>query len=531
MHPRPPEPFGEVMNPAPAQANDEMGRALASISLVGLLAGATLAGWLSLEIHPSVQGVQMSGIWLNMLIIFAAMALEARRRPYSLHLMHLLALYLFLGAPALFQYSVGEFAVAGSIHTLREHITAAVYIVMIWIFFYVASYELTHSLFARARGAVLAFFDRPLVPARTFFVLGLAFVVILYLGALGLAGASTRQAARSAIDDFSAASAAQGYGLAFYLIHAVLLRAFSLVALLAAVLLVWKDRTSRNPFIILALVAVGVGTFITNNPFAAARMWLAASVMGFVAPIVLSRFKTGWGLVLCAVSGITLLPSLHLSRYAADLSEFWSVFELGSPVEYLAHSADGDSMGMLALVHQWTTIFGHRWGMQELGASLFWVPRSLWPGKPIETGTMVTEGLGFEFTNLAPPIMAETFVDFSYFGVPVVAMLMGFVFARLDHGYWVPAPGRTGPRVIDAIYPFWLGCVLFLTRGGLFSSLMFTLCFTAWIFPFAVGLSRRARQRGMVEQAVAGPSAIAGPRAGSGRPGLGGHFGAGNPPS
>jgi hypothetical protein len=146
---------------------------------------------------------------------------------------------------------------------------------------------------------------------------------------------------------------------------------------------------------------------------------------------------------------------------------------------------------MLSLCHQWTTQFGHRYGLQELGAVLFWFPRVIWRSKPIETGRMVTEDLGFEFTNLAPPIMSEAFVDFGFLGVPFVAAFFGFVLARLDRGYWERAPGAAGVRMIDAVYPIWLGCVIFLTRGGLFASLTFTTAFTFWILPFVVGTRRR----------------------------------------
>jgi hypothetical protein len=106
---------------------------------------------------------------------------------------------------------------------------------------------------------------------------------------------------------------------------------------------------------------------------------------------------------------------------------------------------------------------------------------------------MVTEDLGFHFTNLSPPILAEPLVDFGLVGIPVIAALFGLMLSRLDRAYWESGTERSGLRVIDCIYPFWLGCIIFMTRGGSFASLGFTASFTAWILPFALGLSRSVR--------------------------------------
>jgi oligosaccharide repeat unit polymerase len=250
----------------------------------------------------------------------------------------------------------------------------------------------------------------------------------------------------------------------------------------ALLVYVLNRRARRDPIYLMLLVATGLGILVINNPFAAARMWLAITVIAFLAPFVLRRFRTGALLVTIAFCGITLLPSLNWSRYALSFDEWWDVFQLASPIDYLVRSSDVDSLGMLTLVHKWTDSFGHRWGMQIIGAFLFWFPRLLWSSKPIETGAMVTEGLGFEFTNLSPPIMSEPLVDFGLIGVPCVGALFGLLLARLDLTYWHGRESASsGLRIIDCIYPFWIGLVIFITRGGSFASLTWTTCFTVWI--------------------------------------------------
>lgn len=493
---------------------DALGRTVAAAALALVLGFATAVGWFTLDHSRAIRAEVLGGIWLNVIVMLFAIGLAARRRPYSLHLMHLLSLFLFLGAPALFMYSVGRFPLGGAIQgSIRPHLLPAVVAVTMWLVFYLAGYETTRAFAGRARGPVLGYLDRPILAGRMLLILVLALASIAYLASLGLLGVATRGAARDTFGESEFLQESLGSGLVLFLINAMLLRAFSVVALLAAVLLAARDRGCRNPVFLALVAAVALGTFVANNPFAASRMWFATSVIAFAAPFALRRLRTGWGLVVIAVFGLTLLPALGQSRYSETLDELMDYAVLVSPIFYLTESSDVDSLGMLALCHQWTDQFGYRYGLQELGAVLFWFPRFFWRSKPIGTGTMVTQDLGFEFTNLAPPIMAETLVDFGFVGIPFVALFVGFVLARLDWGYWNPPPREDRVRVIDVMYPFWIGRIIFITRGGLLSALGFTMAFSAWLLAFSVG----ARRAPLAAPRAAGLGAAA-PRAAAASP-------------
>lgn len=485
--------MNQASSPLPSRhsAGDGFRRTASAALLVATLALATAVGWFTLEHSRAIRAEALGGIWLNVLVMLFAIGVAARRHPYSLHLMHLLSLFLFLGAPALYMYSVGRFPIAGAIHgPIRSHLMPSIVAVMLWLVFYLVGYEATRAFAGRSRGPLIGYLDRPVLTRRTLLLLVLAIASLVYLGALGLGGAVTRMAARDTIQDAELVQESLGSGLIWYLINAMLLRAFSVVVLLAAILLFLRDRRCRNPVFVTLIAVVGLGTLFANNPFAASRMWFATSVIAFASPLVLRRFATGWGLVAIAIFGLTLLPSLNQSRYSETFDELLDYLTIVSPIVYLTESSDVDSMGMLALCHQWTEQFGFRYGLQELGAVLFWFPRFIWRSKPIGTGGLVSQDLGFEFTNLAPPIMAETFVDFGFAGIPFVALFVGFVLARLDWGYWNVLPGDDRLRVMDVIYPFWIGCVIFITRGGLLSALGFTTAFSAWLLVFSVGVRR-----------------------------------------
>jgi hypothetical protein len=250
---------------------------------------------------------------------------------------------------------------------------------------------------------------------------------------------------------------------------------------------------------------IGVGTLLVNNPFAATRMFLVGSLIAFATPFFLRRFKTGWLLVGCVLIGLAFLPALgaDTTRLSLKLSDVLADFRIGSPLEYLAANSDVDSLGMTALVQKYVDTHGHRWGMQMLGALLFWLPRTFWHDKPIGTGAMATEALGFDFTNLAPPITAEPLVDFGLIAVPIVGGIFAWILSRLDATYW--APGREGIaksyRIIDALYPFWLVCIVYHTRGDMFAAMTFNVSFSFWILPLGLGVaSRRASGIGRVPE-------------------------------
>jgi len=456
---------------------------------LGLLTGLA---WMSISLSPGLNPLVLLVLWFNLVIVLTALGVEAGRRPYSLHLMHLICMFLFLGASSLLQYSAGTLGVAGPIGSVAPQILPAAATPTLWLAGYLAAYEGPRLLgLPRRPGATARFLGRPILPSRAFVMVCLGIVGLVFLGAMGMVGAQTRGAAAGAITDFSRQSGAGALTGAVYIISANLARALPMVALLAALLVLIRGSRGRmmlGPFVPL----LGLGALVINNPFAASRMFFTANVYGFAAPFLLRRFKTAWIIVITILAGLALLPALSDTRDVLSIEEFTArgFLTLISPLQYLATNSDVDSLGMTALCQKWVDRFGHRWGMQILGALLFWVPRVLWPGKPIGTGAMVTEDLGFAFTNLAPPITAEALVDFGLVGVPFLGAIFGFVLSRLDAAYW--APGRQGlatsHRIIDAIYPFWLVCIVFLTRGDLFASLTFTVGFTFWILPLGVGL-------------------------------------------
>jgi hypothetical protein len=481
-----------------AERANSMGRTASAVLLGFTLFAGTIGGWIVLPKGAPAGDVAVV-LWLNVAIVLTAIVVEARRRPYSLHLMHLVCMYLFMGAASLFQYSVGTLGVAGSINMVKGELLAAALAVSLWLLGYLSGYEFHHRFFApRGVGAMGRFLMRPLTPGRVKIGLFAGLLVLVYLAVLGLAGVGTRMASREALEEHAVRAGASAFTQAYFLIHMWILRAFPMVALVAGMLLFGRNWRNRSLTLLLLILALAVGNAFANNPFAAPRMWFATAIFAFVSPFLLRRLSTGWAVVAIAVTGLTVLPALNWNRYAASFNELVDYFALVSPVDYLAHSSDVDSLGMTALCVRWVEAHGHRYGLQIAGALFSWFPRVFWPSKPIGTGKMVTEDLGFGFTNLSPSIPAEALVDFGLIGVPFFAAVVGVLFSRLDYIYWVRdrVAGRATVSVIELIYPFWIGCVIYITRGDMFGAFTMTAGFTVCILPFTLGMTRATWRSG-----------------------------------
>ena len=103
-------------------------------------------------------------------------------------------------------------------------------------------------------------------------------------------------------------------------------------------------------------------------------------------------------------------------------------------------------------------------GDRLLGVLFFWVPRSIWPNKPIDTGILLANFRGYSFTNLSSPLWAEFAINVGV--VCTLLLMIGFgagvvvLDLRLPRAF---AVGGTA-AIIGAILPAYM---IILLRGSL----------------------------------------------------------------
>lgn len=107
------------------------------------------------------------------------------------------------------------------------------------------------------------------------------------------------------------------------------------------------------------------------------------------------------------------------------------------------------------------------YGNQLLGVLLFWVPRNIWPNKPIGSGALVGSELGYTNLNVSSNIIAEGWINFGLFGVILFALVIGII----SRNTFVPE--INDHRIVwGSIFSL---LIFFIMRGDLMSSFAYSL--------------------------------------------------------
>jgi hypothetical protein len=329
---------------------------------------------------------------------------------------------------------------------------------------------------------------KPLVPiprGRTAVFTALAFVGAGLL--VATLGVDTFFSSRQAIGDSFAEAGISDDSQA----GSATLRAVGTVPILVAFLiltrrLVVEPGARRRPALVAAWAATLGAQVVVNNPISNARFWFITVALSTVLVLFPRRTNAFRALLLVGVAAsLVVFPFADRFRYVDGQG---SNLEGRSIVETLAVK-DYDQMSMV--VNTVTFVRegpGHTLGRQASGALLFWVPRSSWETKPIDTGTEVAQYIGTRNTNLSEPLWAELWIDFGIAGLVLGFLLLGYLLRRGDRWYAAAVDrGRTLTTVGIIAVPVIAGYEAILLRGSLLQAMgrlgVLLLCFVllrAW---------------------------------------------------
>lgn len=124
-------------------------------------------------------------------------------------------------------------------------------------------------------------------------------------------------------------------------------------------------------------------------------------------------------------------------------------------------------------------------GKQLVGVALFFVPRTIWPSKPVGSGTYLAKPQGV-WDNIAMPYWGEGYINFGYCGVVIFAILLAIIMAYMDNRYR-HVQNREKHGLFTGNYLIVLALTMFVLRGDLLSSwsklvaicLLFSITFIA----------------------------------------------------
>lgn len=209
---------------------------------------------------------------------------------------------------------------------------------------------------------------------------------------------------------------------------------------------------------------------ITNFPLYLSRYWLGTIVISIMF-IFITRIHRGslFWIIFWIFAVAVFYPLLSRIRYITNVADLSSEVNLYPIVDYL-RSGDFDAFQQIMNTIIYTDLHGFGKGRNFLGASFFFIPRSMWQSKPMGTGMVVAESLGYSFTNLSCPLWAEAFYSLGYIGVFIVLMVYGMLLSFIDHAY-----NRYGGSnyLLSLLVAFYMPYQIFFLRGDLINGIAY----------------------------------------------------------
>ncbi|OBI05561.1 hypothetical protein [Mycobacterium scrofulaceum] len=225
------------------------------------------------------------------------------------------------------------------------------------------------------------------------------------------------------------------------------------------------------------LVFIGVLLANSMNPISNAR-YLSGTAM-LAAATAFGLFATRWRFRLTSCG---FLAGMLFIFPMADAFRVSSEGEVKSsdPIRSLL-TGDYDSFAQLMNGYLIGARDGIVPGKQFSGVLLFWLPRSIWTHKPVDTGIYIANMRGYAFTNLSAPLWVEFYLNGGWIPLAVGMFALGYGLHRWDTRMNTQFLAGQIPSVLGCILPFYL---MILLRGSLLqaaSYLFFILVFAAGV--------------------------------------------------
>src|ERR1700674_2555561 len=253
-----------------------------------------------------------------------------------------------------------------------------------------------------------------------------------------------------------------------------------------------KVLFSRVCVLLLLLVLV----MITENPYTEKRNAIGPVYIALLLVLFQNWFAIQGRRLLLLVSGMVLVfPAIAIfTKNTTHTLSGLSLSQFSDEIADHYFSINYDSWANIYTAVEIVKVHGMQWGHQLLGALLFFVPSSIWGGKPLATGIFLAQYLianySMWFTNLSAPLAAEGYLDFGPGGVIAYAVAMAWFVVFLNRlaqrrAGWVAVPMAIYASVF----------LMIILRGSLMIALGFaSAAFLAFCFASAL-LSARFGER------------------------------------
>jgi hypothetical protein len=244
----------------------------------------------------------------------------------------------------------------------------------------------------------------------------------------------------------------------------------------------WGENASATVMRSSMALTIIIGMLLANtmNPLSNARQFAGATILAAATAFGLfttrHRFRA---------AGCGFLAGMFVIFPLADAFRFSGKAELKAtnPIQALL-SNDFDSFAQIMNGYLVGAREGIVPGRQLFGVLFFWVPRTMWSHKPVDTAQYIADGRGYGFTNLSSPLWIEFYLNGGWVLLAVGMFALGFGLHRWDTRLDTQFDVYRMPGLLGCILPFFLMIVL---RGPLLQA----ATYLGFIVVFATFVQRR----------------------------------------
>ncbi len=417
-------------------------------SLIFLAVLLVVIGYVILHVkeHERYDVYIVFTFYLNIGIFLIHILKEVSKRSFSFCLFFDMFALFFFGFAALLQFFTNQFI--WRLQAESAEVLICNLIIFLWaVFFYSGrnvkivlkgnDFNKKYTMRKNAR-YILCFFS--------------IFIMLYYIKTIGLSNLFLRSTNSygETVDTTTALLAVHGlrnislYSLAFNIVYC-------------------RKQGKVDAICIIAAVCFLVSCF----PTAVSRNVAAAYYMGLIILTFPKVRKTQWLPIILIVGLVVVFPLLGNMRNATSTTEGMEMVQ-GTSLGDTYLTGDYDAFSMIMIIRRYVLDNGATLGRQLLGVLLFFVPRKIWPTKPIGTGaTVIGPVMSQSFANVSAPLIGEAYVNGGVLGTIVMGFIVGIMTGSADNKYWKTKDEFARVRMI---YPFNLLQFFFMMRGDLLSS-------------------------------------------------------------
>jgi hypothetical protein len=396
-------------------------------------------------------------------------------------LFYYLFLTFFVTGPAAVQVATGEFP--WEVEHQPHHAATATWLLATAML----AYELGRRLQARLVAAPLRL-AQPVAPSPP---LTLALVVGVTAGVvvIPLAGLELLLADRGTLFASNIDAGIRGYSF-------LILKNMALATAIWAIAVAYsfdatRDGAATRRFLrLLALLAVAV-TALVFNPLVNPRFVFAAAAIAILFMVSRPLFfhVKPLAVLVFPILLFYAFPDLKALSDAEARDEFLQELTRFD-VDYLT-SVDFDTFQCAANAVRYVEEVGLLGLQSVLGGLLFFVPRAIWPDKPLGSGLVVFDELGYWYVNVSMPLHMEFFLAAGVVGLTLGMLALGGVVG------WLEAAGVRASRLsartpADVLIALAGGFTVITLRGSLAAVAVFVGIPLGWAL-VALWLTRTRR--------------------------------------